>query len=213
MRHPIGRLCPDRLWVSKKVPGGGRYPHRHALTSEEPAGFRKRDGVRDFGTAAGVQGELRAVGSSVAVENIQTLEQLRGGSLATRSFATQLLIGFAVIASVLTLVGVYSVLSLSVAARRRELAIRSAVGAGRKTVVGLVLGQGMRLILSGTAAGVGVALVLSSVLQALLFEVRPADPITLLGAVSIFIVIALIACWAPAHRAAMVSPVEALRAD
>src|SRR5690606_36613414 len=78
---------------------------------------------------AAVYEEWREIAPTVAVENLKTLEQIRDESLASRTFAMRLLVGFAAIATVLTLVGIYSVLSLSVAARRRELAVRSAVGA------------------------------------------------------------------------------------
>ena len=80
---------------------------------------------------AAVPRELHAVEPTAAVENMKTLEQIRDDSLASRTFAMQLLVGFAVVGSVLTLVGIYGVLSLSVAARRREIAIRAAVGAER----------------------------------------------------------------------------------
>ena len=83
---------------------------------------------------AAVRRELRAVDPTVAVENMRTLDDIRGESLASRTFAMRLLVGFAAVASVLTLVGIYGVLSLSVAARRREIAIRAAIGAGRRDI-------------------------------------------------------------------------------
>lgn len=86
-----------------------------------------------------VERELKAILPTAAVEYAETLEQIRDRSLASRTFAMQLLVGFAIVAVVLTLAGVYSVLSLTVAARRRELAIRTAVGADARSIVGLVL--------------------------------------------------------------------------
>jgi putative ABC transport system permease protein len=99
---------------------------------------------------------------------------MRADSLAPRTFAMQLLIGFSVVGSVLTLVGIYGVISLSVASRRRELAIRSAVGAEQKDIRNLILGEGFRLIASGVLAGVALAILLSRVLGTFLFEVEPA---------------------------------------
>jgi putative ABC transport system permease protein len=160
---------------------------------------------------ASVQRELRAVDPTVAVENLKTLEEIRGDSLASRSFAMRLLIGFSIVASALTLVGIYGVLSLSVAARRRELAIRTAMGAGRRELLKLVLGEGLRLIAGGVTAGLAAAIVLSRVLRSFLFEVEPADPVTLIAAGLLFVGVALLACWAPARRAAKVDPLEALR--
>ena len=158
-----------------------------------------------------VQRELRGVLPTVAVENVMTLEQIRDDSLASRTFAMQLLIGFAVVGSVLTLVGIYGVLSLTVASRRRELAIRSAVGAKRGDIRRLVFGEGFRLIAGGVLSGIAAAMLLSRVLRSFLFEVEPTDPITLLCVGLLFAAVALSACWAPTRRAAKVDPLEALR--
>ena len=96
-----------------------------------------------------VERELHSVDPTAAIENVKTLEQIRDESLASRTFAMQLLVGFAVVGSVLTLVGIYGVLFLSVTSRRRELAIRSAVGAQQKDIRKLIFGEGFRLIAGG----------------------------------------------------------------
>jgi putative ABC transport system permease protein len=158
-----------------------------------------------------VQRELHAIDPTAAIENVKTLEQIRDDSLASRTFAMQLLIGFSLVASVLTLVGVYGVLSLSVASRRRELAIRSALGAEQKDIRKLIFGEGFQLIAGGVLAGVALAIVLSRVLRSFLFEVQPGDPATLIVAGALFIGVALLACWAPVRRAARVDPMVALR--
>jgi putative ABC transport system permease protein len=145
------------------------------------------------------------------VENIKTLEEVRGDSLATRTFAMQLLTGFAIIGSLLTVVGIYGVLSLSIAARRRELAIRAAVGAEGRDIRKLIVGEGFRLIASGIAAGLAAAFALSRVLRTFLFEVESTDPLILAGVAILFGAVAMLACWVPAMRAAAVNPVEALR--
>ncbi len=158
-----------------------------------------------------VERELRAVDPTAAIEDPKTLEQIRDDSLASRTFAMQLLVGFSVVGSVLTLVGIYGVLSLSVASRRRELAIRSAVGAEQKDIRNLIFGEGFRLIASGVLAGVALAIVLSRVLRTFLFEVQPSDPMTLIVVGALFVGVALLACWVPVRRAAKVDPLEALR--
>jgi putative ABC transport system permease protein len=158
-----------------------------------------------------VERELRAVDPTAAIENVKTLEQIRDESLASRTFAMQLLVGFAVVGSVLTLVGIYGVLSLSVTSRRRELAIRSAVGAQQKDIRKLVFGEGFRLIASGVVLGVALAMILSRVLRSFLFEVQPGDPATLVVVGLLFVAVALLACWVPVRRAEKVDPVEALR--
>jgi putative ABC transport system permease protein len=158
-----------------------------------------------------VQRALHSVDPTAAIENVKTLEQIRDESLASRTFAMNLLTGFSVVGSVLTLVGIYGVLSLSVASRRRELAIRSAVGAQQKDIRKLIFGEGFRLIAGGVLVGVALAIVLSRVLRSFLFEVQPSDPATLIVVGALFVGVGLLACWVPVRRAEKVDPLEALR--
>jgi putative ABC transport system permease protein len=123
----------------------------------------------------------------------------------------QLLVGFAVVGSMLTLVGIYGVLALSVASRRRELGIRVAVGAQKKDIRNLIFGEGFRLIAGGVFVGLALAIVLSRVLRTFLFEVKPDDPVTLIVVGALFAGVAMLACWAPVRRAVQVDPLEALR--
>ncbi|HEY3841392.1 MAG TPA: ABC transporter permease [Bryobacteraceae bacterium] len=160
---------------------------------------------------AAIQRELRAVDPTVAVENVKTMEQIRNDSLAPETFAMQLLSGFSLVATLLTLVGIYGVLSLSVASRRREIAIRTAVGAGRSSIRNLVLADGFRLISLGLIIGLAASLILSRVLRSFLFGVGTADPVTLVCVLVLFGAVALFAFWLPAHRATRVDPLEALR--
>ena len=158
-----------------------------------------------------VQRELRSIDPTAAIENIKTLDQIRDESLASRTFAMNLLTGFSVMGSALTLVGIYSVLSLSVASRRRELAIRSAVGAQQSDIRRLIFGEGFRLIAGGVLIGAALAILLSRVLRSFLFEVQPSDPATFLVVGALFVGVGLLACWMPVRRAARVDPLEALR--
>jgi putative ABC transport system permease protein len=161
--------------------------------------------------AASVQRELRAVDPTAAVEKLKTLEQIRDDSQASRAFAMRLLVGFASVASALTLIGIYGVLSLSVAARRREIAIRTAIGAEQGDILKLVFGEGLRLIAGGVVAGLAASLFLSQFLKAFLFGVQPTDPLILLGVGAVFVGVSLLACWVPARRATKVDPLDALR--
>lgn len=158
-----------------------------------------------------VERALRSVDPTAAIENVKTLEQIRDDSLASRTFAMHLLTGFSVVGSVLTLVGIYGLLSLSVASRRRELAIRSAVGAQRKDISKLIFGEGFRLIGGGVLTGIVLAVVLSRVLKSFLFEVQPTDPATLIFVGVLFVGVGLMACWVPVRRAGKIDPMEALR--
>lgn len=158
-----------------------------------------------------VERTLRSVDPTAAIENVKTLEQIRDDSLASRTFAMQLLTGFAVVGSILTLVGIYGVISLSVASRRRELAIRSAIGAQQKDIRRLIFGEGFRLVAGGVLGGVVLAVLASRVLRSFLYEVQPSDPATFIIVGALFIGVGLLACWAPARRAGNVDPLEALR--
>jgi putative ABC transport system permease protein len=148
---------------------------------------------------------------TVAVEQVKTMGEIRSESLASRTFATQLLTGFSLMGGALTLIGIYGVLSLSVASRRREIAIRTAVGADRRDIRNLVFAEGFRLIAGGILFGVVAAFGLSNVLRTFLFQVEPSDPATLVVAAIAFASVALLACWVPTRRATGIEPAEALR--
>jgi putative ABC transport system permease protein len=160
---------------------------------------------------AAVEHELRTVDPTAAIENVKTLEQIRDESLASRTFAMRLLTAFSAVGTVLTLVGIYGVLSLSVASRRQELAIRSAVGAQQGDIRKLIFGEGFRVIAGGLLIGIVLSVAVSRVLKSLLYEVQPSDPVTLVVVGVFFVGVALLACWVPARRAETVSPLEALR--
>ena len=161
--------------------------------------------------ATAVQKELRAIDPTVSVENIKTLEEIRADSVASRTFAMNLLVGFALVACLLATVGIYGVLSLAVGSRQTEIAIRMAVGAQRADVLRLMLADGVRLAAVGICTGILVALVLAAGLKTYLFGISPADPLTLVAMVIVVMAITVATCWFPARRAARVDPLVALR--
>jgi putative ABC transport system permease protein len=233
------RYFPNRNSVGRTIWLGGRAPNKPGVLivgeiangrtddlTQEPTpevylplwqaqAFSKHLVVRTTAdpraVVVAVERELRAVDPTAAIENVKTLEQIRDDSLASRTFAMHLLTGFSVLGSVLTLVGIYGVISLSVASRRRELAIRSAVGAQQKDIRRLIFGEGFRLIAGGVLGGIALAVIVSRVLRSFLFEVQPGDPATFIVVGILFIAVGLLACWAPARRAGKVDPLEALR--
>src|SRR5262249_9941697 len=158
-----------------------------------------------------IRRELHAIDPTAAVEHIKTMEDIRRDSVAPRTFAMRLLLGFALIASALALVGIYGVLSLSVGSRTKEIAVRVAVGAPRLEIFRLILGEGFRLVFLGLVLGPVAPVSLGRLLATFLFGVTPIDPLTWAAAALGFASVAAIACWLPAYRATRVDPIEALR--
>jgi putative ABC transport system permease protein len=120
---------------------------------------------------------------------------------------------FAGLAAFLAAIGLYGVISYSVAQRTRELGIRSALGARRGDLLALIIGQGFRLVGIGLGIGVFAALGVTRFLQGMLYDVKPSDPVLLLEATALMGFVALAACWFPARRAARIDPLVALRED
>src|SRR5262249_11118951 len=145
--------------------------------------------------------------------NIRTLENNIAGTLASSRLTMTLLGSFAVLALLLAAIGLYGVMSLSVAQRTREMGIRLALGAEARDIYSMVLRQGLSLVAIGVGLGVTGALLLAKIMHSLLFGVGIMDP-------PVFIVVAItlgfcafIACWLPARRATRVDPMVALRTD
>jgi putative ABC transport system permease protein len=163
--------------------------------------------------AALVRNELRAIDPTAAVEHVTTLEAIRRESVAPATFAMRLLLGFAAIATVLALVGLYGVVSLAVGSRTKELAVRAAVGATAGEVVALVLRETGRLVAVGLVCGALAAFAVGRMLQTLLFDVSPADPAALAAAATGFVFAAFVVCARPAWRAGRIDITKALRQE
>jgi putative ABC transport system permease protein len=168
------------------------------------------------GGAAGatlVRSALRALGEGVPVHNVRTLESALAGSVSRNRISAWLMSMFAGAALLLAVVGIFGLVSYAVSQRTAEIGVRMALGAGRREVWRLFVGEGMKPVLVGTALGLAGAVALTRALAGLLFEVSPTDPATF-GAVAVLLAtVALIACWRPARRAVRVDPVAALRAE
>jgi len=158
-----------------------------------------------------VRQQVLALDSEQPIYGLRTLEDLRERSLQGRRVGTTLLGIFAGVALSLAVIGLYGVLAYAVTQRTREFGIRMALGAQRGDLLRLVIWQGMKLAMLGVVVGVLGALGLTRWLTALLYEIKPTDPLTLLATPLLLIAIALLACWLPARRATKVLPMEALR--
>ena len=147
------------------------------------------------------------------VDAVRPLTSLVDRSLDTRRLTKILLSGFAAIAVLLAGVGIYGVMSLSVANRRREFGVRLAIGAEPRALVRLVLREGATIAAAGIALGVAGALVATRWIAALLYDVSPTDPVVFASLSLALGAIAIASCYIPARRAARNDPLIALRAD
>jgi len=157
--------------------------------------------------------EVKAFDPNQVIWRTQTLEQLLRTSVAPRRFNMMLLGVFASIALVLAAVGLYGVMSYAVSWRTHEIGIRMALGAGRTTVLSLVVREGMKMALLGLAIGLITALLLSRLLRGLLYGISPTDPLTFAGVSMILVFVSVLACLIPARRATRVDPIVALRSE
>ena len=158
-----------------------------------------------------VREQVQSVDATLPVFGARTLHETVAASLAERRFAMAMVSLFATTALLLAALGIYGVISYMVGERTHEIGIRLALGAGRRTILRLVLGQGLGLALSGAAVGLACALIVSRLMAGLLYGVRPTDPATFAGVALALIASALLACYLPARRAVRIDPMTALR--
>jgi putative ABC transport system permease protein len=141
----------------------------------------------------------------------KTMDEYLAASVAAPRFNTTLLTIFAAVALVLTIVGLYGVMSYSVAQRTNEIGIRMALGAQTRDVLRLIVKQGFKLVLVGLAIGLLGAFPLMRLIASLLFGVTTKDPLTFVAVAGLLAVVALVACYLPARRASRVDPMVSLR--
>ena len=159
-----------------------------------------------------VRDRVRMIDSRVPAD-VELLSARAERMTAERRFTMSVLTVFGGLALALAAVGIYAVLSFSVAQRTREIAVRAALGADRRNLISLVMTAGATVIGAGMIAGIIGAFVLTRLMQALLYEVSPHDPLVLGSAVLLIGVVALTAAAIPARRAARVEPMVALKAE
>ena len=200
-KHPIRAQAylplmqiPDRLWT------GAPAAEVVARTKGSPAAL-----------VPAVRDAVRNLNAENVLYDAKPMEEIVGESLAGQRFSMILLSVFAVIALLLSSIGIYGVLSYVVAQRTREIGIRIALGAQRSTVLRLMLGEGMRMAVVGVAIGVALALALTRLMASQLYAISATDPLTFTGVAIILVGVALFACYIPARRAMRVDPMVALR--
>ncbi len=175
--------------------------------------------IRTEGDPAAVAGSIRAavreMDPSLPLDSVVTMERIIADSpaVAVRRYPAYVIGAFAALALVLAMLGIYGLLAYVVAQRTRELGIRLALGAQRRNLLGLVLGSALRLALLGAAIGAAGALAVGRMLATLLFDVRSTDVAILFSVAALLVVVALLASYIPARRAASIEPMQALRAE
>lgn len=160
-----------------------------------------------------IQRELRAVDASVAITQVRVLSEIVAESLVQRRFNLVLLLVFAAVAGVLAIVGIYGVMSYSVAQRTNEIGVRMALGAQPADILRLILGDGARMALLGVVLGLAGAVGLTRLMAGLLFGVSALDPLVFAVIGAVLAATALLATYVPARRATHVNPVAALKYD
>jgi predicted permease len=161
--------------------------------------------------ASALRSAVHDLNANQPLVRIRTMEENIATSVSDSHFRTVLLGIFAASALLLSLIGLYGLIAYSVAQRTSEIGVRLALGAQRKDILKMVVGQGLKLVLIGVAVGLAGALALSRLLTQFLYGVVPNDPATFIGVAVILTAVAVVACWIPARRATRVDPMVALR--
>jgi putative ABC transport system permease protein len=156
---------------------------------------------------------IRQLNPGTTVSEVVTMEQVLGDTVGRERFSASLLGAFSAFALLLTAIGVYGVLAYTVSERTREIGVRLAVGAQPSTITRMFTAKALRFALAGALVGLAAGFALTRFLKALLYETSPRDPLSFAVAPALLILVALIAAWIPAVRAARLNPVEALRTD
>jgi predicted permease len=180
------------------------------LVAHTVSGFARTE-PRMMLSAETIRSAVEGVNSQIVVYGTQPMTQVVGDSIATKRFAMVLLGVFAALATLFSAVGIYGVISYLVGQRTHEIGIRMALGAGRASVLRMMLGQAGKMALIGVGIGLVAAFALTRLMADMLFGVGAQDPLTFLGVALLLTLVALGACYVPARRATRVDPMVALR--
>jgi putative ABC transport system permease protein len=189
------------------------WPHPELVYTNMTLVVRARGAGNAEHLAAPAREVIRSLDAEQPVADVRTMEGWLARSLSRSRFSALLLAVFAGVAALLAGIGIYGVMSYSVAKRTHEVGIRLALGARGRDVLKLVVGQGMKLASIGLALGLAVAVAMTRLMEKLLFGVSPTDPLTFIVVALMITIVALLACWLPARRAARVDPMIALRSE
>jgi len=209
MREIVG-VVGDTKTGSLTGEGGAQIYVPNAQARENFMGLVIRTAGDPAAFATTLRREVQALDKDQPIYNVRTMDDVVMNSLGTRRVSMELFAVFAIAALLLAALGIYGVMAYTVTQRTQEIGIRMALGAQRSDVLGLVVRQGMTLAAIGVVAGLAGAFSLTRVMASLLFNVRPDDPATYLAISFLLTVVAFLACYLPARRAAKLDPVIAL---
>jgi putative ABC transport system permease protein len=160
-----------------------------------------------------VRQQVQSVNPELPVFEARMLPEVVSGALSQRRFTMETVLLFALTALLLAGLGIYGTISYVVSESTREIGVRIALGAQRKSILSMVLGKGLRLAVAGAIVGFAGALIVSHLMAGLLYGVSPSDPLTFVGLTLVLTAVALAACYIPARRAMRVDPITALRCE
>jgi putative ABC transport system permease protein len=183
----------------------------HTQSIDLPRMLSVRGTIDKAALTAVVKREISALDRNVPLTTIRTMDEKFSEATAQARYNALLLGLFAALALIMSQMGIYGVISYAVSARTHEIGIRMALGAERRAVLRLIIGQGMKLAAAGLAIGLIAAVAATRLIKTLLFGVEANDPMTLCGVALLLAIVALLACWVPARRATRVDPLIALR--
>jgi len=170
-----------------------------------------RGAVEPTSLVSAVRKQVADLNSNLPMFSVQTMDEVLSAEVATQRFNAVALAAFAGLAVLLAAVGIYGVMAYAVGQRIHEIGIRMALGASPGDVRRMILGQGLKLAFLGVALGLAASFALTRLMRTLLYETKTTDPITFAVVTAVLVIVALAACWIPAHRATRVEPVIALR--
>jgi ABC-type antimicrobial peptide transport system permease subunit len=160
-----------------------------------------------------VRAAVRSIDDNLAIAQATTLQETLDAATSRLTFTMILLAVAAAVALLLGVVGIYGVMSYIVSQRTSEIGVRLALGAEPSRVAASIVRQGALVALTGITAGLTAAIAGGRVIESLLYDVSPRDPVVFIAMTITLLAVALVACWLPARRAARLSPIEALRVD
>jgi ABC-type antimicrobial peptide transport system permease subunit len=160
-----------------------------------------------------IQRQISALEPELPVYNALTMDQILGKTSASQGFAANLVLAFAALSLLLAAVGLYGVLSYLTTQRTPDIGLRIAVGAQRSQLLRLVLFEGLRPAIVGLIFGTAASALATQLLRSMLYGTRPLDPVAFLGAATMLIAVAVLACLIPAWRASRIDPIQALRTE